>query len=144
MLDPNCYRWIVSSINKYFYDNRGTLNVIVEDQDWEDRTAYTIVRTGEPKFIETTKGDWYVSLTVNLLIYTPNSATDLYVHKEQVGMAQALMRNIGIYKYGDDDSYYFCLIANRTTNILPFGMPDSALKADQTVVENKYNGTFEE
>ena len=144
MLNANCYRWITSSIFKYMSDNRGTLTIVSEDQPWEEKDASVTIRIGEPKFTETTKGNWLVFITVNLLVFTPRSKTDLYAHKKNVGEAQALMNNINIYKYGDGDSYYFCLHANRTTNIVPFGMPDSSLDADQSVVENRYTGMFEE
>ena len=108
--DANLDRWIISSIAKYFNDIC-TVDFMAEDQvrDTAALSSWVELRINGPNIREWSKDVYTINLEVDLLISVRASESNIYLIHELAGIFESSCDNIPVYKYGDDDSYLFCL-----------------------------------
>ncbi len=115
-MNKNWPRWFFASITKHF-DDETTFKLFVEGEPretWEDQD-FLECRTDGPDFVEVSKNVWHANVDVNILVQSVVNNEDMHKIHRMVGeVAEAFVKPLIIYKYGnddlvDDDSVLICL-----------------------------------
>jgi hypothetical protein len=147
-------RWIHASISKYFKDLARPKSLVLwieaeettqKDKDAPDRVE---IRWDGPYATQLTRKEWRLNLELNGLITSVANRDDAYAHKKVVGLVQAMITDIPVYRYGtlldiDDKSYLGCLQlradSDREAIITSyFGKMESQTPIEQSTVEAHY------
>lgn len=145
-------RWIVASVNKWFYSQRGATYAFTEgfQRKTENLTQWFEIRTDGPYWDEKTRGEYHGDVEVNILITQKEGTGNAYDVHTLVGRIQGMfVYKIPVYKLGEltDDPEndgcfigYLTLIHGRREAIKTsfFGKvrPDTAIL--QATVEGHY------
>ena len=149
-------RWIKASFYTWFNDQlKDKINVFVETTEHVTKDGKIVTRL--PTWVEfringptvrpITKNSEKYIVTVNFLIETQLTGSNVYTHDNSVGIVfAAFVPTIGVFKYGtgpDDDQSAIDCFQLDTENVDPivitnFGQLDPAVKLTQSTIEAHY------
>jgi len=132
-------RWIFASATKHFNDLLAD-DVYIEgtfqqSQDWRD---YYEIRFNGPHFEKISNGFWGITFTVDVLIVSVMGDDFHKIHK-MAGEVVAAFTTMGLFKYGDDDSFITCAkLASKQIEVNHFGRIDNDIPIIQASVQGTY------
>lgn len=142
-------RWIVSSINKHFTDNKGSLPLYLEgdERTLQDEHEFYELRVDGPFILQTQKDYYFLDVEINVLVQAHMDQNKLYNLQTALGpMLKAFTNAICVYKYGDglhdDQSLLGQLRLNRnldeTVDVSYFGIIKEDTRITQATIEGHY------
>jgi len=138
-------KWIQASIFKHFDDNKGSLAIHFEGNDFpkKNNTSLIEVRTTVPLISEQSRGWYNADVLVSILVHTVMNG-NLYTVDDNIGTVLAAFTNIPVKKYGGgDESMFTCLSLVPGIRIQKFGQVDPDEKLLMSMIEGNYTATFE-
>ena len=99
-------RWIYSSINTHFQNNKGGLPMYFEgdERTLQDEAEFYELRIDGPDILETQKDCFFLDVQVNVLVQTHMNDKRLYNLPKAAGPVIKAFRNtICVYRYGDEN-----------------------------------------
>ena len=141
-------KYIVASINKHFDTNRQSIKLFIEGshRDTRETDCFMELRVDGPSFEELSNSCWRISVTINVLVQSQVSSSNMYDIQTVVGIAQAAFTNaLNIYKYGGtgvnyDGSSLLCMQLTGPIKTINFGKVDVEVEVMQSTVESTYVG----
>lgn len=143
-------RWIRSSLYTWFNDQlKDKITIFIETTEHVDKNGKVItnlptwaeMRLNGPTVRPLTKtSDKYV-ITMNFLIETQLTGSNVYTHDNSVGIVySAFAPTIGVFKFGNDDSFINCFQLENADSIVinHFGQLDVDVKLTQSTIEAQY------
>lgn len=147
-------RWIHASLSKWFKERGKSKSLVL----WVEAEEVTQAQKEAPDRVEVrwdgpvgtqlTATQWRLEIELNVLISSVTGRKDAYAHKRIVGLVQAMMTDIPVYRYGtlvdiDDGSLLGCLQpradSDREAVVTSyFGKIDSPTALEQSTVEAHY------
>ncbi len=142
-------RWIYTSINTHFQNNKGTLPMYFEgdERTLQDEAEFYELRIDGPSILQTQKGFYFLDIEVNVLVQAHMDDKKLYNLQTAVGpIIKAFENTICIYRYGDgnfdDDSLLGVMHLRRqldeTIAVNNFGIIKEDSRLQQTTIEGHY------
>lgn len=103
-------KWIRASVSDHFNTNISETTFYVKGEPRQEKDHdYSILRIMGPNIMETVKDSSLITATVNILVSSKISETNLNLHAEHVGEVRAAFQDIPIYAYGNGDALVGCL-----------------------------------
>lgn len=94
-------KWIRASLAKHFNSNISGVTFYLKGEPRQDKDHdYAILRIMGPNIMETVKDSSLVTVTVNILVSSKISETNLYLHAEHVGEVREAFQDIRIEDEG--------------------------------------------
>jgi hypothetical protein len=157
-MNGNWPRWVLTSIEKHFNDNRGTLTMFIEGQHRNTDTLqdFMELRTNGPHIIELSRNYFNVGIEVNVLLHSVMNDQDAHKLRDNIGLVVAIFTDIIVYKYGDnavdDGTILTCLrlkqnprgIEGDRLTVSNFGQIKPSIKLQQATIEGHYETDLEE
>lgn len=138
-MNPSWQQWIVASVNKYFYDQKGIYNFILEKQEI-DNNDYVELKVVVKDFDEQTKGCFYFNIEVLLACTSNQNNDDLYKHEKMVGYFQSKIADIPLLNSSSVE--VGCLKWNG--KVEQYGPQIIKPRIEQTVLVSFFEVTLEE
>lgn len=143
-MNSNWTKWIVSSLTKCVNDGRGSLNLHIEGGE---RPNLDLL---ELRFIGPTREElsyklYQIDITIDLLIQSVISPTNIYKLEDNLGVAVSILKgSLPIYQYGDGDALWECLTQESPIKIQRFGQLNPNVKTLLATVSAAYSMRVEE